>query len=87
MALFTVGEQHGRRHADGLGEAHARCKVRDANELIGSRIRQRLDQDAIHYGEDRRRGADAQGQRQGRSGREHGLATEGAEPVTQRSGE
>ena len=76
MAFFTLGEQHGGRHPDRRSKAHARRKVRDANQLIGRRVRQRLDQHAVHYGEDRGGGTDAKGERQGRGG------CEGAEPVT-----
>ncbi len=88
--FVAIREELRRRHAE-LGEVDAGRRVLEADELLGVRIRQRLDQHAIDHGEDRGVRADAQGQRQDDRKREpgtpphaaHGLAQIAAERIEQ----
>ena len=65
-----------------LGDADARGHVQPArpmvqhDDAVGIRIRQRVQHDALHDGEDRRVGADGQGQRQNGGQRERRIARE-----------
>ena len=65
LTILAVGEVEKRR-GPGSGQVDARQGVIEHDQLVGAWIRQRLQQHALDYAEDRRIGADADGQRQHR---------------------
>ena len=79
-AVFAIGEvQEGRRTS--LGQIHAGGRVIDGNQLVRTRIGQRLEEDPFDDAENGGIRADANGERDDRQRGEHGQLQQPSEDL------